>query len=257
MAIKALDNALRVLQCFDALHPECSVTEISATTGLDKSHVSKILREFAAARFVIRDPSTRHYRVGPTALTVGAGYLTASTLAQKGMQHLQHLALETGLTVTLNAVDGEAVLYLMSVEGARAVKGSWPIGARLPYHATAAGKVYSAFSPTPCVQSLFNHRHLPRITSASIRDPRQFANEIAEVKRAGYARTSGESTPGIGALGVPVLGSGSRLVGAISVLFPLATNLSIGEDHLLRCLQRTAAQFSKQLGAERYAFHSA
>jgi DNA-binding IclR family transcriptional regulator len=257
MPIKALDSALTVLRCFDVLCPEWGVTELSIHTGLDKSHVSKILREFAHSKFLIRDPDTRRYRVGPTAMTVGAGYLAGSILVRNGTQHLRQLALRTGLTATLNVVDGDAILYLIAFEGVRAVKGNWPVGAQLPYHATAAGKIFSAFSPTPSVRKLLKRRRLPMITSASIRDPRQFAKEVAEIKRSGYAQTYGESTPGIGAVAVPVLGSDLRLVAAISVLFPLGLDIGSREPGLLKSLHRTAAQFSKQMGAERYSIYHA
>jgi DNA-binding IclR family transcriptional regulator len=51
----ALAKALLVLNQFGTLHPEWSVSDLSQTTGLSKSNVSRILKEFRAQGFLIQD----------------------------------------------------------------------------------------------------------------------------------------------------------------------------------------------------------
>jgi IclR family acetate operon transcriptional repressor len=232
MGIKALSNALAVFRCFSASRPEWRITELGRETGLEKSHVFKIVQELVGSGFLAKDFHSSGYRVGPQAMAVGAGFLTGHPLARIGGEFIRELARETGLTVTLNIAEQEAMFFVALCEGAKGGHPSWPVGASLPKHATAAGKVHAAF----------------------VGADYQLAQELCEVKERGFASAHGESTPGMGAIGVPIFGDYSRLVGAISLLFPLQPKESRSDRNSLRRLRQTAAQISRRVGAEQYPF---
>lgn len=257
MGNRALANALGVLLCFDARRPEWRVTDLARETGLDKSHVVKILNEFVEARLILQDAVTRRYRVGPRALAVGAGYATAFPLARQAGAAMRSLSGRTGYTVTLNALDGDDVLHFMSVEGAQAMPGNWPVGTHIPWHATAAGKVHAAFLPAPNFERLFERPELPSFTPATIRDPRRFRGQIEEIRRRGYAVTLGESTPGLGAMAMPVFGPTDRFLGAVSLLFPIGRVAHMERPPLVAALCETATGLSRKSGAERYPYRVA
>jgi IclR family KDG regulon transcriptional repressor len=237
MGIKALENALTVFRCFSAAQPEWRIVSLSRATGLSKSHVFKIIQEFVAAGFLTKDVESVVYRVGPQAMAVGAGFLTSHPLARIGGDFIRDLARETGLTVTLNITDGEAIFFVALSEGSRGGYPSWPVGAALPRYATAAGKVHAAFIGDGGARC-----HL--------------AEELSAVKERGFACARGESTPGLGAIGVPVFRDYSQLAGAISLLFPLERDEMGRRKSVLRLLRQTAANISHRIGAEYYPFHA-
>jgi DNA-binding MarR family transcriptional regulator len=55
----ALAKALLLFSQFNTQHPERSVTDLSRATGMSKSNVSKILREFRAQGFLVQDQASR------------------------------------------------------------------------------------------------------------------------------------------------------------------------------------------------------
>lgn len=254
MANKALANALKVLTCFDARRPEWRVTDLSRETGLNKSHVVKILDEFIEARVLAQDPVSRRYRVGPRALSIGAGYLTSFPLGRPALPVMRRLAGRTGFTITLNALDGEAVLFCQSVEGPDAVAGNWPVGGHIPWHATAAGKIHAAFLPPAVLQAANEQRALPAITPTTICDPGEFRRQLTTIRCSGIAATTGESTPGLGAFAMPVFGRSERFLGALSLLFPIDTVPADRRRALITELADASARLSDRMGAEHYPF---
>jgi DNA-binding IclR family transcriptional regulator len=254
MGIKALETALNVLELFSAARPELGVTEISAATGLDKSHVSKILREFCRNRILKQDPISRRYRVGPRALNLGAGYLTGWDIGRCGSDTIKNLVEETGCTATLNVIDGGSVLFVASQRGKTTRPLNLPVGSYLPLHATAAGKVSAAFSVKDELAKLLSRAQLPVITPTSIRNPDMLRGQLAVIRRDGFAATRGESTPGLAGLAVPVVGYNSDYLGALSLLFSIDDADQRREHQFVQLLWGAASRLSYRLGADDYPY---
>jgi DNA-binding IclR family transcriptional regulator len=248
MATKALANALRILQKFDSRRPEWGVAELARSTGMDKSHVSKIVREFVLEKYLIQDADSRRYQIGPRALTLGAGYLSASRFSRYGMRVIRDLVAQTGFTVTLNVVEDRSVLFVASVKGSTVADPSFSIGSYIPMHATAAGKISMAYLPAAAAD-LTDTTELPAITRASIRDPIVLRREIAEVRKRGYAKTCGESTPGVCGIAAPVHDQDSNYIGAISALLPLDLLRTRTELEFIDPVRVAARNLSRQLGS--------
>jgi DNA-binding IclR family transcriptional regulator len=251
MSGQVLANALKVLGCFSASRPDWGVTELSEHTGLTKSHVCKILRSFLEQEFIIRDAETRRYRVGPRSLLLGAGFATGSRLVRRAEPFLRELTRDTSFTVTLNLSDHANLLFVMAVHGPASGYHSWPAGAHIPLHATAAGKVRAAFLSGEERRDIFGGR-LPQITSSTICDPERLHRQLEEVRRTGIASTFGESTRKVGAVAAPIFGDCGDCVGAISLLFPLEGSQP-GVD-LAPMVKQTANRVSRSIGAGAYPF---
>jgi DNA-binding IclR family transcriptional regulator len=250
MATKALAKALQVLRKFDSSRPEWGIAELARSTGLDKSHVSKIVREFVLEKYLVQDLDSRRYQIGPRALTLGAGYLAASKFSRYGTRVIRSLVAQTGFTVTLNIVEDRSVLFIACVKGSTVADASFSIGSYIPMHATAAGKISMAYLPPAVVGNLIDNTELPAITQASIRDPIVLRREIAEVRKKGYAKTCGESTPGVCGIAAPVHDQDSNYIGAISVLLPLDMLRTRTEHEFIDPVRDAARNLSRQLGSD-------
>lgn len=256
MSNRALAKALRLLGCFDTKQPEWSVVALSRRTGLNKSHVVKILREFVEAKFLEQDPESRRYRIGPSALSLGTGYLFASQLVRRSGEALRRLAHETGYTTTLSALDRSGVLFVQALDGRIGARPTFPIGSHVPLHATSAGKICAALLPKATLDRFITHTRLEPITPATICDPNAFERQLADIRRVGFACTFGESTSGIGGIATPILGEGDSLVGAIGVLFRLPGGGAAGRNPLVRTMLDTSRKVSIEMGASCYPYYA-
>lgn len=59
-----------------------------------------------------------------------------------------------------------------------------------------------------------------RVTRRTIVEAAELADELEMVFRQGYATSDGERAPGIGAMAVPVIGSGGELIAALGIAYP-------------------------------------
>ena len=116
MSNYALGKALRVLSQFGALHPERSVTELSRVTGLSKSNVSKILREFRTHGFLEHDQQTRRYRVGPQAL-LGSEAIALTPLAPTGQVEVRGEIWKATLAIGAEPVAAGARVIVRAIDG--------------------------------------------------------------------------------------------------------------------------------------------
>lgn len=256
MSNYALAKALLVLSQFSTLHPERSVTELSELTGLSKSNVSKILKEFRALGFLLQDQTTRRYRVGPQALAVGAGYFAGSSLVRCADRFMHRLVKRTEATATLNVVCDSRVLFVAAKDGGRQPAFSWPVGSYIPLHATAAGKIAAAFAGRHDGAPIIANVELRSFTPSTICEVGALMEQFSEIRRVGIACTYGESTYGIAGVAAPILDDEDKVVGAISVLLPLEHAREVGHSAIVADAVREAARdVSREIGAAHYPFY--
>lgn len=257
MTNRTLANAMLVLGQFDGSRVEWGVGDLSARTGLTKSHVSKVLKQLRMSGFTVQDPVTRRYRAGPRALALGAAYNAGSDMVRQAAAPLHTLARTTEATATLNIVEGGQVLFASATDAGRHHNHSWPIGSYIPLHATAAGKVTLAIGAAP-EAPLPRALRLHAFTPSTICDEHKLLAQRHEIRRCGMAFTYGESTYGLAAIAAPVLDHEMRLVAAISLLHPIGLSGDKGYRTMIeRSLRRTVASLSLMLGATHYPYAEA
>jgi DNA-binding IclR family transcriptional regulator len=242
-----------VLCAFSSNRGLWSVGELAAATGYSKSRVSKVLSEFRAAGFLRQDPASREYGVGLRAVALSANFLNADPLAHEAIGPMRRLANATGHTAVLGVRDGDEVIYLLGVEGPHFLDVRPRVGAWLPIHATAVGKVVAAFPPGDAPIRL-PEGELARYTKNTVIDRRELLTQLHKVRRQGFAMTSGETADGLAAQAVPMFGPGGTVIGALGFVYPnhvVTPKMRRSYTHMLHAAAR---QISSRLGAPVYPF---
>jgi IclR family transcriptional regulator, KDG regulon repressor len=126
-------------------------------------------------------------------------------------------------TVHLASLHGTDVVYLAKLYGHRSAAAPSRIGARLPAHCTAVGKVMLAYDPAAATEAL--SMPLDRLTHHSICDADALAAELMRVRQDGIAVDQGESQPGLICVAAPVTGHYGRPLAAMSVCAPGGTDM--------------------------------
>lgn len=227
--------------------------DLCAATGFSKSQVSKILGSFRQAGFLSQDPESREYGVGLRAVALAANYLNAQPLVHESMRHMRRLANETEHTVVLSVLDGDKVIYLVGVEGPHFLDVGSRVGTWLPFHATAVGKVLFAFAAGNPADAM-PRGPLPRYTKNTITDRKELAVQLLKVRREGAGFTTGETSDGLAAQAVPVLGHRASALAALGLVYPLHLVTPKKRVAYTALLHDAARQISLRLGAEVYPF---
>lgn len=216
--IGAVDNVLRLLRLFES-QEIIRVNDVGRTMGLSRSTVHRMLTTLLQHDFVVQEPLSRGYTPGPALVDIGLAVVQQMDIRVSAKPFLDQLKADTDETVHLAVLRGAEVVYLDGLESDRLVRAGHRIGQSLPAYATAAGKALLADLDDTAVRAMFPAR-LPPVTDRSIRTLSQLLEELAQVRRDGYAVNQGESEDEISAVAAPVRDSRGRTRAALVTTAP-------------------------------------
>lgn len=241
----------RALAVVDAISrsPEAQgVSTIARRTGLPKAVAHRILRELVTGKFLRFDETTKVYRLGPGALSIGLAAMRELDVPAIAHRHLVALSERTGETTTLSLRQGWSRVYVDQVLSSHEIRMSVAIGTSHPLHAGSSSKAILAALPDSEVEDYVAHHRLDSVTDATITSAAELHDEIARIRAVGYAVSSGERQSGAASVAAPIYGAIGQVVGSVSVcglqeMFTRSRTKSLGTQ-----VMATATAVSTDLG---------
>jgi DNA-binding IclR family transcriptional regulator len=230
------------------------VGELASRTALPKGQISKILSTFRQHQILSQDPATRRYSVGSRAFALGSRFVNYHPLARDALVVMRQVVEQTGHSARLSVMDGDRVIYLLQSEGRLLADTGWRVGMFLPIHATTAGKVILAFLSRARVEQLLGDAVLVPFTPNTITDKAKLLRNLAEIRRVGYGISQGETTPGLGTIGVPIFGPDNQIKAVLGMVFPMHTVDWADAPSLAAMLHEHARGLSQSAGCPVYPF---
>lgn len=240
---RALDVAL-ALAAADGL----TRAELALRLNLPATTVLRLLTTLSAARMAEMDPATQRWTVGPAAFRLGAAFLRRGGLGERAAPILRGLAAGSGETALLVVADGDAAMVVGQSSPAHPVRADLPDGARLPLHATAAGKALIAHLPLQRVQALLGRGAFPFHTDATLTDQGELTADLATIRHTGVTRDAGEWQAGLSSIAAPVFGGLGEPVAALALAGPSARLTGARMDQLAATLAAEARALGRALG---------
>lgn len=206
-SVQSVERAIALLLQLDANSPSLDATTLSERTGLSRSTVYRLLGTLEQAGMVSKR-GTR-FELGQKVLRLAGGYRAANHISIHAKSVLDELAQQVQTGVTLAVLDGDVVV---TVETGNAVNGHYvlqpyELGRRIPATATSVGRMLLAFREPP-----------GRATRkrSGIADHNAHASE--QIRRQGFALTSGLLEAGVRTIAVPVYDQTGTVVAGLGVL---------------------------------------
>lgn len=213
-SVRSVHRAFRILDCFSAVSPSLTLSELARRSELPVSTVSRFLATLEAEDIVRRNSSgsysggTRLLRIGLTALQSVSAYDLAEP-------HLRRLAETTGESAYLGIPSGDRhIVYVRHSVSLKSIRHSAWLGRSVPREGTAIGAAISGL-----------------------------------VGPEGFAATRQTIEPDVTAISAPVRDSDQVIVAALSVVGP---TFRISDDDVASfgvALVEAAAVISRELGA--------
>lgn len=200
--LSTLDRVVELLQAFVPERPQWKLQEVALHLGWDKATTHRFLNKLVELRFLERD-SEGNFSLGTLVLDLSALYMGANPVRQRLVRVMAEVRDATGLTTQAGFLEHGTVVIALSEEGKTFVKASASLGARLPLHATAIGKIILAQLDEQeleekLAQELHGH------TANTIVDVDVLSKTVNEVKAAGLASARSELAEGLEAIAVPI-----------------------------------------------------
>ena len=216
---RAVLNAFSILDCFDRQSRRLTLAEISRRTAIPKATALRHLLALDEAGYLVVDEGRQHYSLGSKALLLAERYLAQFDQLEVIRGALAELAQRTGETAHYGVLENTEMVYLEIAESPQRVRIYVRRGDRLPAHGVAAGKAVLAYE-SPETVAHFLAQGLPTLTGKTITRATEFRNELAAVRRRGYAANLGEWVEEVTGVSAPVFGPDGRAMGAIGVAGP-------------------------------------
>lgn len=238
-------RALALLGAFDEEHRRLGLTELAERAGLPVPTAHRLVADLVAWGALART-GTGHYVVGRRLWDLGLLAPVQAGLVETASPFLHDLFGATGATCHLAVREGHEALYVARLRGSTSVPVVSTVGTRLPLHATGVGKVLLAHAPDEVRDAVLTR--LPRVTAYTVVQPGQLREQLAAVRRDGYATTSEEMSLGACSVAVPVRGPGDGVVAALGFV---VASLRRDRARLVAALDVAARGIGREMSTRR------
>lgn len=197
-----------------------SLSEIAETAALPASTVYRMLTTLQAHGMVEFDADDQLWSVGVEAYRTGSAFLRRRKLADRARPFMQQLVDEIGETANLGVVEDDFVVFVGQVETHQAIRAFFRPGSRSPFHASGIGKAILAFLHGDRVAAVARRAGLEAFTPKTLSTLPALGEDLALVRRRGWALDDEERHPGMRCVAAPIFNEFGEPVAGISISGP-------------------------------------
>jgi DNA-binding IclR family transcriptional regulator len=248
-SIQSIERAAAILRLLSGRSRRLGVGELAGELGLPKGTVHGILRTLQNVGFVEQDAESGKYQLGAALLHMGSSYLDGNELRTRALNWADSLAARANESVRIGTLHSGSALVVHHVFRPDNSRQALEVGALLPGHASALGKVLLAHNPYATEELIAEG--LAAFTPRTVTEPAALRSQLDEVRARGWASDLEELVEGEVSLAAPIQDRRGVTVGAIGISGPierLSENGSPRSD-LISYVRETARSVSRDLGA--------
>ena len=253
-SVQSVDRALALIDALAGSSGSLQLTELAERTQLNISTGHHLLATLVKWGYVARAPG-RRYALGARGLHLAQSFLKQVDLPRRAQPHLERISEETGETVHLAVLQGDAVVTLLKREGRYPVRvDTGSLVAADAAHATALGKAMLAWLPEHEIRRIIALRGMAKFTVHTIASVDAMIEELRLVRRHGHAVEREEHQPGVTGVGAAIRNHLGAVVGALSVSAPSQraseAHLSRMRDSVTTAARMLSGEFGEEQGAQ-------
>ena len=248
-ATNSAQKVCRILRVLSTPTP-LRLVDLCAGADLNKATTLRLLDTLITEGFVQRDPVSKRYQLGDEALVLGVAMQGRDHLRDRARPALVRLAALSGDTLLLSTRHGLESVCVDREFGSFPIRANYlDLGSRRPLGAGAGSLALLASLPDAEVDTVLNllapvfKKRYPRITRELLK------REIALARERGYAVLLDVVVDQMGGIGVPILGSDGKPVGAISIAAltqRISSRLSLLAPALLKAGTELSSQYAQR-----------
>lgn len=252
-SVRVIERTMRILKCLAQQADDLTLTALSQQIGLHKATVLRFLKTLEHGGFVAAGAqkvgSHRGWRLGPAFLEVRTRAIARHDVRDVARPLMVDASRLTGETVQLAVLADGGVVYIEKIEPPDLpLRINTQIGTRRPIHCTALGKVLAAGRERSEVEQIVQAAGLQRFTPRTITSLSALLEELALVRRNGYAVDDREYNELVSCAAAPVHSNAGSVVAGLSIS---TFGVAAGSARFRELIERTvatAAAISAALG---------
>ncbi|MAF02397.1 IclR family transcriptional regulator C-terminal domain-containing protein [Herbaspirillum huttiense] len=218
--IAGLEKGLLILEAFDYDNQRMTSAQVAARTGLSRTAARRYLLTLEHLGYLHSEGKT--FALTPRVLKVGWSYFDSAPLPRILQPHLQQITGQTGEAVYASVLDGWDLVFIARNGTSRVMTTGFVLGARVPAQLASPGIVMLGALPEQQVREWLATCAMTPFTPHTITDPDRLYELIAQARQQGYALVEQQLQTGVRGIAVPLKNRHAKVVGALSLSFPLA-----------------------------------
>jgi DNA-binding IclR family transcriptional regulator len=243
--LATVEKAIDVLFALHAAEGARGVTALSRSLGLPKSSTHRLLAALRRRGLVEQDAQGR-YRPGIGLIALGLGVLEREPAVVAARPIIEQEAESLGETFFLVAARGGQLVILDKAEGTGFLRAAPRVGAVVPVHATAVGKLQLALAPS---EVEFEIASSEAFTTQTITTEAALRREVELAAERRWAANIDEWIAGLSVLAAPVMHR-SRLLAHVALAVPSARASELGLGALAERVCKTAERIVQRLAGD-------
>lgn len=224
--VGVLDKTMAILHVFTRETNSLSPMEIAAFTHLPVPTVYRLTQAMSEHGLLVKDG--QRFRLGMLLLRLGALVAEGIDVRSQALSSLKWLKEQTGENAELQIRHQEARIAVEVVRSPHNLRPFVDIGAPLPLHLGAGGKVLLAWLP-PTERKFLIEASAARFASALPFDAVTLEQELEHIRAVGWAVSRGERAAGVSAIAAPIFDVHGRSIAALVLAAP-SVRLGIKEQ---------------------------
>ena len=218
--MSTVGKALSLLESLSLLNHDAGLTDIARLCELDKATTRRLLVELEKHGFVEQDQESRKYRIGSAPVRLARIREARYPFLRTAISFVKELAEASQETVHLSEFTGGRLATIHVEDSPRAHRVIVEIGTYLPFHATASGLAYLAFSGPERIEAALSSP-LESFTEHTITDASEIRKKLAETAERGFSISKQGLESGVVSTGAPIRAPTAQPIGAIAIAAPL------------------------------------
>lgn len=244
--IQSLQKAMDILEVLKGPDGSYSIATLAEALKLPPSTIHRILQTLCAAKFVVKDPRSHDYQLGPALISLGIKAqknLHLQNLAHPVLQKLAKLTKEDAFLIIPVGYKG---VVLDRIDGPSSLKIVESFGVELDMHCGAIRKVLLAYQADD-----FIDYYLKNILASPQAFPKMsekvLITALKKIRAEGVAVSHSDYVNGTIGVGAPVFNSLGKIIASVGIVAP---SLRIPDDTKLEKIETSVIACGKELSSD-------
>ena len=252
--VRSVARALRLVEAVaEGPADGRSLSDLARELGTSKSATLALARTLSAFGYLREATHGRGYALGTALIRLGDVAGQQIPLRDLCRPLIDELSRETKMTARAAVNDGGYPVFIDRVDGPGTVRFHTPLGQREVPYASAAGKAILAATDEAVVRRVCADTGLRPRTAHTITDIGTLLDNLATVRRRGFAVDDEEDAESVICVGAAFFGHDGGCGGAVSVTGIKGDLPAWRVEELGQAVRRCADRVSESLGGSRYA----
>ncbi|PWK65360.1 IclR family transcriptional regulator C-terminal domain-containing protein [Aminobacter sp. AP02] len=213
--VTSLERGLAVLEILAANPAGLTLTETAEKAGLTRAGARRFLLTLVATGYAVQ--AGRNFSLSPRLLAQARIWLHGVPLWTFAEPFMRKTAAKLHESCSAAILSGEDMVYVARVPGPRIIAVDLQVGAHLPAHCTAMGRVLLSGLKQGEIETFLTRATITQRTPKTTTDRTLLAAIIAKVRADDFAIVDEELEIGLRSIAVPLRDRSNAIIAAINV----------------------------------------